>query len=75
MDKSSLLFAGTMSTKGDSSGAFQLKHRSGTANVFNEEVMTQAALRLGLVKPSWLSPANHHGTREGDSKNCSFGFV
>lgn len=56
MDKSSLLFAGTMSTKGDSSGAFQLKHRSGTANVFNEEVMTQAALRLGLVKPSWLSP-------------------
>lgn len=28
----------------------------------------------------WLShpgyhPANHHGTREGDSKNCSFGFV
>ena len=56
MDKSSLLFAGTMSTKGDSSGAFQLKHRSGTANVFNEEVMTQAAFRLGLVKPSWLSP-------------------
>ena len=56
MGKSSLLFAGTMSTKGDSSGAFQLKHRSGTANVFNEEVMTHAALRLGLVKPSWLSP-------------------
>lgn len=30
---------------GDSSGAFQLKHRSGTANVFNEEVMTHAALK------------------------------
>lgn len=30
---------------GDSSGAFQLKRRSGTANVFNEEVMTHAALK------------------------------
>eukprot|EP00435_Cladocopium_sp_Y103_P038065 s1080_g10.t1 len=34
---------------GDSSSPLKLKNRSGTANVFNEEVMTQAALRIATT--------------------------